>query len=639
VVPAAQARLDGWKGIAAYLKRTTRTVQRWEKLEGLPIHRIGHSSSASVFAYPEEIDAWWNSRKTSLDPRTTPVEEPAPQRSWPYVRTAVPASMALLAIAAIAAFVRLSPHPHFSSVEVTMPVRRGNVELATISPDGKKVVYAWDMSNQHTLTLRDLDSGEERILSQGVYLRYYGLTFTRNGDSLYFVAQGPGRQTSALYRIPSLGGAEVLIVDSIDSPVSFSPADKRIAFIREANGESELVVANADGTDAKPLLLRKRPEYLDYPAWSPDGNTIVATFVSPKGAILIAVNAENGSSQPVISQGWDFIRFPVWLDRDTLAASVRLTRGSPERVITISYPGGKTGSPTPWGDRFLTLSTSLDGRSLAGVVHQSMSSIWTDDGSNPPKETLAPIVGSRGVVWAGNGRLLLGGHEVSSVAPDGSEQTTLMSGKTISFSAICGSNKLVYNRSDPPNVGLWQATLPGGPAKLLAPNWHEGRPTCSPDGEWALYSDHWGPVYQIPLAGGKEHLLIDDAVVSPSVSRDNQWIAAYRNKTSTWGNPQEIAIYPRAGGRAIKTFPIPPAKFEWTPLRWTRDNKGIGYVERQGGVANLWLQPVDGGPRRQITNFKGGIVGDFDWSPDGRLALELGTVARDVFVVRDHGKH
>ncbi|MBI4908646.1 MAG: hypothetical protein HY820_33815, partial [Acidobacteria bacterium] len=115
------------------------------------------------------------------------------------------------------------------------------------------------------------------------------------------------------------------------------------------------------------------------------------------------------------------------------------------------------------------------------------------------------------------------------------------------------------------------------------------------------------------------------------------WIAVYRNKTSTWGDPQEIAIYPRAGGRAVKTLPIRPGDFEWTLLRWTRDNKGIGYVERNGSVSNLWVQPVDGSPRRQITNFQGGLVRDFDWSAEGRLALELTTMARDVYVVRDRG--
>jgi hypothetical protein len=54
-------------------------------------------------------------------------------------------------------------------------------------------------------------------------------------------------------------------------------------------------------------------------------------------------------------------------------------------------------------------------------------------------------------------------------------------------------------------------------------------------------------------------------------------------------------------------------------------------------VANLWLQPVDGSPARQLTHFRGGRVIDFDWSPGGQLAVEFGAVVRDVFLIRDRG--
>jgi dienelactone hydrolase len=59
-------RLDSWKEIAAYLKRDERTVRRWEK-EGLPVHRKVHKKQASVFAYREEIEAWWNSDRLRLE--------------------------------------------------------------------------------------------------------------------------------------------------------------------------------------------------------------------------------------------------------------------------------------------------------------------------------------------------------------------------------------------------------------------------------------------------------------------------------------------------------------------------------------------------------------------------------------------
>ena len=43
-------RLDSWKAIAAYLGRGVRTVQRWEREEGLPVHRLAHEKRGSVYA-------------------------------------------------------------------------------------------------------------------------------------------------------------------------------------------------------------------------------------------------------------------------------------------------------------------------------------------------------------------------------------------------------------------------------------------------------------------------------------------------------------------------------------------------------------------------------------------------------------
>jgi hypothetical protein len=48
--------LGSWKEIAAYLRHDLRTVQRWERERGLPIHRIPGAKRSGVFAYTEELD-------------------------------------------------------------------------------------------------------------------------------------------------------------------------------------------------------------------------------------------------------------------------------------------------------------------------------------------------------------------------------------------------------------------------------------------------------------------------------------------------------------------------------------------------------------------------------------------------------
>ena len=70
-------RLDSWKEIATYLKRGARTVQRWEREEGLPVHRLPHEKLGSVYAYPAELDAWWSSRAAEIRD-AQPAAKPAP---------------------------------------------------------------------------------------------------------------------------------------------------------------------------------------------------------------------------------------------------------------------------------------------------------------------------------------------------------------------------------------------------------------------------------------------------------------------------------------------------------------------------------------------------------------------------------
>jgi TolB-like protein/Flp pilus assembly protein TadD len=72
---AANRRIDSWKEIATYLNRGARTVQRWEREEGLPVHRLQHEKLGSVYAYTGELDAWWESRRQTLDNELPPLAE------------------------------------------------------------------------------------------------------------------------------------------------------------------------------------------------------------------------------------------------------------------------------------------------------------------------------------------------------------------------------------------------------------------------------------------------------------------------------------------------------------------------------------------------------------------------------------
>jgi tetratricopeptide (TPR) repeat protein len=70
--------LESWKEIAAYLERDVRTVQRWERRDGLPVHRLQHGKGGSVFAYASELEAWRELRDTA--PAALPGSRSAPTR-------------------------------------------------------------------------------------------------------------------------------------------------------------------------------------------------------------------------------------------------------------------------------------------------------------------------------------------------------------------------------------------------------------------------------------------------------------------------------------------------------------------------------------------------------------------------------
>jgi TolB-like protein len=59
---AEAGRLDSWKEIASYLRRGARTVQRWEREEGLPVRRLPHEKLGSVYAFKHELDGWFAAR-------------------------------------------------------------------------------------------------------------------------------------------------------------------------------------------------------------------------------------------------------------------------------------------------------------------------------------------------------------------------------------------------------------------------------------------------------------------------------------------------------------------------------------------------------------------------------------------------
>ena len=99
---AQRRRLESWKAIASYLGRDVTTVRRWERREGLPVHRLHHSKLGSAYAYTTELDAWRNERvpgAATNAPDALPVSEVV--RRGAHARTAAALAALVLALAAV----------------------------------------------------------------------------------------------------------------------------------------------------------------------------------------------------------------------------------------------------------------------------------------------------------------------------------------------------------------------------------------------------------------------------------------------------------------------------------------------------------------------------------------------------------
>jgi TolB-like protein/Flp pilus assembly protein TadD len=110
-----ESRLDSWKEIATYLHRDVKTVQRWEKREGMPVHRHQHDKAGSVYAFSSELEAWSQSRRLRSevkeeDPIADPpadekVDVPPTRTSWarPWLVLGGVAVLALIAVTYVVA--------------------------------------------------------------------------------------------------------------------------------------------------------------------------------------------------------------------------------------------------------------------------------------------------------------------------------------------------------------------------------------------------------------------------------------------------------------------------------------------------------------------------------------------------------
>jgi Tol biopolymer transport system component len=139
-------------------------------------------------------------------------------------------------------------------------------------------------------------------------------------------------------------------------------------------------------------------------------------------------------------------------------------------------------------------------------------------------------------------------------------------------------------------------------------------------------------LWKIPLQGGTPQQLTDYASSFPSISPDGKWIA-FDDYALPAAN--KIGVISFAGGQPFRTFAYSSSASAGPLIRWTQDGRDLTYVLDKQGVSNIWIQPLDGSPPKQFTDFTVGQIFNFAWSQDGRqIALARGSQTDDVVLIR-----
>jgi serine/threonine protein kinase/Tol biopolymer transport system component len=559
----------------------------------------------------------------------------------------------------------------FMQMSITPITSSGNIHSATISADGKWLACVSDDNGAHAVYVRQLATGSTAKVVSGSEGEIGGVTFSPDGNYLYFVKHEPGTGLGTLYQVASLGGTPRQLIVDVDSPVSFSPDGKHIVFVRQASTakNSSLITANGDGTDEKRILVVQGPAYLshDGPAWSPDGKRI-AVGKSVKGDnqtfILETVATDTGTETRVGSRDWDFMRQLAWMpDSSAIIFGSAAEKSSfNAQLWEVSYPGGEARRITNDLNNYVGTSITTDGSTLATVKQAFSGSLWVANfgsaaGFSAPRQITSGISradGLKGLTWPTAENILYtyftsGALKLASISPDGNNlhdvATTV---GTVIYPSVCGDGQhivfSVAGRSEGFKVSLWRSDADGTNWKQLTNGPLDMWASCSPDGKFVVYADgseNMPVLKKVGIDGGAPVTLSKEILYFPVVSPDGKFIAAGFHPDLT--KPPKLAVLSVDGGEIRSVYDVvldtELGGEGGTSIAWTKDGRAILFLVEKEGGSSLWAQPVGAPgapalPAKQIMNFSSEQVWSYSLSPDGKqIVYARGLAVTDAVVI------
>ena len=447
-----------------------------------------------------------------------------------------PAAFALIAllIGAIGlGYYFLSRHEralNFQAGKMTRLTSSGRVKTAVVSQDGKFIIYAQEENNGwQSLWMQHIGSESNVQIVQAADIEYRGLDISPDNNNLYYIDS-----KGSLYRMAVLGSTPKKLLDELRAShanhhLGFSPDGQHISFVRSLEkGATALFIANADGTSERKLTSFEPPITLgQWSSWSPDGKVIACGFLSEGYQNILAIQVADGTSAPILPQGWNGIGTVSWMSD---SKSLLAIGSNPDlnQIWKISYPGGEARRITNDTNVYSDISLNSDGRSLAAVRTEQVAHVWTtthDDATRavPITAGFEKYDGKGFLGWLPSGKIVYdskpsGKPSVWVMEPDGSNPEHLL--RDVGSSAISPDGRyIVYPKGSADDYGLWRMDFKDRSEQRLTKGVNTW-PAFSPDSKWVVYTGYHERValWRVPVEGGEQVQILNEFATCPTVS-------------------------------------------------------------------------------------------------------------------------